>query len=53
MAVDLTQVANVDTQPGELPTTQPKPFFALLDRTLSIEIRKHVPRAFWIDTVVQ
>jgi two-component system osmolarity sensor histidine kinase EnvZ len=37
--------------PGELPTTQPKPFFALLDRTLSNEIRKHVTRPFWIDTV--
>ena len=38
--------------PGELPPTQPKPFFALLDRTLTNEISsrmKDVP--FWIDTV--
>ncbi|MBU2532306.1 MAG: HAMP domain-containing protein, partial [Alphaproteobacteria bacterium] len=37
---------------GELPPSQPKPFFALLDRTLSREISdriKGVP--FWIDTV--
>jgi two-component system osmolarity sensor histidine kinase EnvZ len=38
--------------PGELPPAQPKPFFALLDRTLTDEISarvKDVP--FWIDTV--
>ncbi|MGE5512127.1 MAG: ATP-binding protein [Bacteroidota bacterium] len=39
--------------PGELPTPQPKPFFALLDRTLSNEIRRHIQRPFWIDTVGQ
>jgi two-component system osmolarity sensor histidine kinase EnvZ len=39
--------------PGDLPTTQPKPFFALLDRTLSNEIRRQVKRPFWIDTVGQ
>jgi len=39
--------------PGELPTALPKPFFSLLDRTLSSEIRRHVSRPFWIDTVGQ
>lgn len=38
---------------GELPTMQPKPFFAFLDRTLSSEIRKQIKRPFWIDTVGQ
>jgi two-component system osmolarity sensor histidine kinase EnvZ len=38
---------------GELPTQQPRPFFALLDRTLSNEIKKHIKREFWIDTVGQ
>ena len=40
--------------PGNLPTPQPKPFFDLLDRALSDEIRAHVvKRPFWIDTVGQ
>ncbi len=38
---------------SELPTTQPKPFFALLDRTLSSELRRHITQPFWIDTVGQ
>jgi two-component system osmolarity sensor histidine kinase EnvZ len=38
---------------GTLPTPQPKPFFDLLDRALSDEIRTHVKRPFWIDTVGQ
>lgn len=37
--------------PGDLPATQPKPFWALLDRTLSNEIRKQIKEPFWIDTV--
>jgi len=37
--------------PGTLPTPQPKPFFDLLDRALSDEIRANVKRPFWIDTV--
>jgi two-component system, OmpR family, osmolarity sensor histidine kinase EnvZ len=37
--------------PGTLPTSQPKPFFDLLDRALSDEIRSNVKRPFWIDTV--
>ena len=39
--------------PGELPSAQPRPFFALLDRTLSTEIRRHIKHPFWIDTVGQ
>jgi two-component system, OmpR family, osmolarity sensor histidine kinase EnvZ len=38
---------------GNLPTVQPKPFFDLLDRALSEEIRANVRRPFWIDTVGQ
>jgi two-component system osmolarity sensor histidine kinase EnvZ len=38
---------------GNLPTPQPKPFFDLLDRALSDEIRAQVRRPFWIDTVGQ
>ncbi|MEO1265318.1 MAG: ATP-binding protein [Pseudomonadota bacterium] len=37
---------------GELPTAQPKPFFSLLDRTLSDEISRRLEgEPFWIDTV--
>lgn len=38
---------------GDLPAPRPKPFFALLDRALSDEIRRNVKRPFWIDTVGQ
>lgn len=34
-----------------LPAPRPKPFFGLLDRTLSREIHRRVGRPFWIDTV--
>ena len=37
--------------PGDLPPPRPKPFFALLDRALSNELRRHVQLPFWIDTV--
>lgn len=37
--------------PGNLPPARPKPFFSLLDRTLSDEIRTRINRPFWIDTV--
>jgi two-component system osmolarity sensor histidine kinase EnvZ len=37
--------------PGDLPPPGPKPFFRLLDRALSNELRKHVQLPFWIDTV--
>lgn len=36
---------------GDLPAARPKPFFALLDRTLSNEIARQVRQPFWIDTV--
>lgn len=37
--------------PGELPNEQQRPFFAILDQTLSREIRRQVRQPFWIDTV--
>jgi len=36
---------------GPLPPPAPQPFFSLLDRTLSREIRTKISRPFWIDTV--
>jgi len=36
---------------GDLPPPGPKPFFRLLDKALSNELRKHVQLPFWIDTV--
>ena len=36
---------------ADLPPPGPKPFFALLDRALSNELRRHVKMPFWIDTV--
>ncbi len=36
---------------GPLPAASPKPFFSLLDRTLSEQISNHVGRPFWVDTV--
>ena len=35
----------------DLPPARAKPFFALLDRTLSREISRHIRKPFWIDTV--
>ena len=35
----------------DLPPPGPKPFFSLLDQTLSEEIRKQIGKPFWIDTV--
>lgn len=35
----------------ELPRPAPKPFFSLLDRTLSLNISRMVQKPFWIDTV--
>ena len=37
--------------PDPLPPPGPKPFFSLLDETLSSEITKQINRPFWIDTV--
>jgi len=38
---------------GDLPLPMPKPFFGLLDKTLSNQIRIQVDRPFWIDTIGQ
>ena len=37
--------------PQDLPKARPKPFFDLLDRALSDEIRRMIAKPFWIDTV--
>ncbi|MGB7259538.1 MAG: ATP-binding protein [Pseudolabrys sp.] len=36
---------------SEMPPPGPKPFFSLLDQSLSEEIRKQIGRPFWLDTV--
>jgi two-component system osmolarity sensor histidine kinase EnvZ len=36
---------------GEMPEQGPRPFFSLLDHTLSVELERKVRRPFWIDTV--
>src|SRR3954468_17716196 len=36
---------------GDLPAPGPKPFFSLLDQTLSVQIGRQIARPFWIDTV--
>jgi two-component system osmolarity sensor histidine kinase EnvZ len=36
---------------SEMPPPGPKPFFSLLDQTLSEELRKQIARPYWIDTV--
>ncbi|MCV0397561.1 MAG: two-component sensor histidine kinase [Rhizobiaceae bacterium] len=37
--------------PDPLPAPGPKPFFSLLDQTLSSEITRQINRPFWVDTV--
>ena len=42
----------VDFLPAsEMPPPGPKPFFSLLDQTLSDEIRRQIGRPYWLDTV--
>jgi len=36
---------------GELPPAKPKPFFSLLDKTLSKYLSREIGKPFWIDTV--
>jgi two-component system, OmpR family, osmolarity sensor histidine kinase EnvZ len=36
---------------GELPPPGPKPFFSLLDQSLSEQLRTQIGRPFWVDTV--
>ncbi len=38
---------------GDLPPPRPKPYFALLDRALSNELRRNVQLPFWIDTTAE
>jgi two-component system osmolarity sensor histidine kinase EnvZ len=37
--------------PGDMPPPGPKPFFSLLDQSLSVQIGRQIARPFWIDTV--
>ncbi|MDI6027144.1 ATP-binding protein [Corticibacterium sp. UT-5YL-CI-8] len=37
--------------PDPLPAPGPKPFFSILDQTMSSEINRQINRPFWIDTV--
>jgi two-component system osmolarity sensor histidine kinase EnvZ len=37
--------------PSDMPPPGPKPFFSLLDQSLSEELRKQIGRPYWIDTV--
>lgn len=36
---------------NDLPPPGPKPFFSLLDQSLSVQISRQIARPFWIDTV--
>jgi len=36
---------------GDMPPPGPKPFFSLLDQTLSVQLGRQSPNPFWIDTV--
>lgn len=37
--------------PGDMPPPGPKPFFTLLDQSLSVQISRQIGKPFWIDTV--
>jgi two-component system osmolarity sensor histidine kinase EnvZ len=42
----------VDLLPaGDMPPPGPKPFFSLLDQSLSEQLRRQIQRPYWIDTV--
>src|SRR6201982_2593096 len=36
---------------GDMPPPGPKPFFSLLDQTLSVQLGRQIGRPLWIDTV--
>lgn len=36
---------------SDMPAPGPKPFFSLLDQTLSVQLSRQIARPFWIDTV--
>jgi two-component system osmolarity sensor histidine kinase EnvZ len=38
-------------QDTDLPAPGPKPFFSILDETLSDELRRQIDRPYWLDTV--
>ncbi|VAW13539.1 Osmolarity sensor protein EnvZ [hydrothermal vent metagenome] len=51
MARDQLEMS-MSVQPGEtLPTDQLKPFFSLLDKTLSAELSSRIGKPYWIDTL--
>ncbi|NVN87860.1 MAG: two-component sensor histidine kinase [Rhodopseudomonas sp.] len=37
--------------PGDMPPPGPKPFFSLLDQSISRQISRQIAKPFWIDTV--
>ncbi len=54
----LSRIASEDLEfsasvmpPEPLPPPRPKPFFDLIDRNLSTELRDRIAKPFWIDTV--
>jgi two-component system, OmpR family, osmolarity sensor histidine kinase EnvZ len=51
MARDRLNLSMQVLPPTDLPPAQPRPFFNLLDRTLSAELRNQIKQPFWIDTV--
>jgi len=51
MANDRLELSLTIIQDGELPPAKPKPFFSLLDKTLSKYLSKEIGRPFWLDTV--
>jgi len=51
MANDRLELSLAITPGGELPPAKPKPFFSLLDKTLSKYLSREIGRPFWIDTV--
>ncbi|MEM9029875.1 MAG: ATP-binding protein [Pseudomonadota bacterium] len=52
LALDQLNIALAVLPPGDLPNEQPRPFFSLLDKTLSKEIYDKLEGVpFWIDTV--
>ena len=51
MARDRLNLSMQVLPPADLPPAQPRPFFAVLDRALSTELRKQIKQPFWIDTV--
>ena len=52
LALDKLNVSMQVLPAGDLPQTQPRPFFSLLDKTLTLELQEKLEgMEFWIDTV--